>query len=153
MLGSCDIFSLESLYSSYLAYGRPGLIAMHFLGLLSLLSRWVCSFNPAHHPALVKAPRLLGSAPSAPHVIGWTFQCYRCTLSCSCCKPPGIVSLKLRHLSAGLLWLCCSFPLVRQLERASHRGLTRSVCGVCRIDPSWSSPLGARAGCYPMRLI
>jgi hypothetical protein len=62
-------FFFRLLYSSYLTYDRPRLRPRHFLGPLSVLSRRCCSFNPARHQALDKAPRLW--AQCLPTALSW----------------------------------------------------------------------------------
>lgn len=52
------------LYSSCIAYDRPGLSPRCFL-IFYLCSRLdPLPYNPARHPAFINAPRLLGSMPS-----------------------------------------------------------------------------------------
>jgi len=54
----------KTLYSSYIAYDRPGLTPGHFL-VFYLCSRvGLLPYDPARRPAFIKAPRLLGSLPS-----------------------------------------------------------------------------------------
>jgi hypothetical protein len=64
VLTMCLFFFSIILYSSCIAYDRPGLSPRHFL-IFYLCSRvGPLPYNPARHPAFIKAPRLLGSVPS-----------------------------------------------------------------------------------------
>jgi hypothetical protein len=128
-------------------------------------------YNPARHPAFMKAPRLLGSMPSYllvlvvatadPHLLSLPhssildlpqarhLQCWMCTLSFPCCLPSGKCLLKLRHLPRPSFLLSASFPLAYEVQEARfHFLLTHSVCCACRVVSGWSSPSGARAGYF-----
>jgi hypothetical protein len=56
---------------------------------------------------------------------------------------------KLRHLPGLSFFLSASFPLACEVQEARFHFLpTRSVCCACRVIPGWSSPSGARTGCF-----
>jgi hypothetical protein len=95
-------------------------------------------YNPARHPAFIKAPRLLGSVPSYLLVLvvatadprlpslprasipqARHLQCWRCTLSYPSCLPPGKYLPKLRHLPGLSFLLSASFPLAYEVHSAS----------------------------------
>jgi hypothetical protein len=64
IVGGFFFFFLIILYSSCIAYDRPELRPIHFL-VSCLCSRvGPLPYNPARHPAFIKAPRLLRSVPS-----------------------------------------------------------------------------------------
>ena len=128
-------------------------------------------YNPARHPAFIEAQRILGSMPyyllvlvvatADAHLLPLPrssilhlpqvrpLQCWRCTLSHPRCLPPGKCLPKLRHLPGLSFLLSASFPLAYEVQEArSHFLLTHSVCRACRIVSGWSSPSGARAGCF-----
>jgi hypothetical protein len=163
-------FFLIILYSSCIAYDRPGLSPRYFLVfyLCSRVDRVPC--NPARHPAFIKAPRLLGSAPSYllvfvvatadPHLLSLPrffvlhvpqarHQFWRCTLSYLCCLGPRKCLPKLRHLPGLSLLLSASFPLACEVQEARfHFPLTHSVCCACRVVSGWSSLSGALGRCF-----
>jgi hypothetical protein len=158
------------LYSSCIAYDGPGLSPRHFL-VFYLCSRvGPLPYNPARHPAFIKAPRLLGPvsshlfvlvvATADPHLLSLPrssilrvpqarqLQCWRCTLSYPCYLPPGKCLPELRHLPRLSFLLSASFLLAYEVQEARfHFLLTHSVCCACRAVSGWSSPSGARAGC------
>jgi hypothetical protein len=164
-------FFLIILYSGCIAYDRPGLSPRHFLVFYLCSHVGPLPYNPARHPAFIKAPRLLGSVPSyllilvvatadlhllsLPHfstlhvLQARHLQCWWCTLSYPCCLPPGNRLPELRHSPGLSFLLSASFPLAYEVQEARfHFLLTHSVCYACRVVSGWSSPSGARAGCF-----
>jgi hypothetical protein len=167
---SISIFYFKSYCIRCIAYDRPGLSPRHFL-VFYLCSRvGPLPYNPARHPAFIKAPRLLGSVPSyllvlvvatadphllsasllcSPRVTGWTPPVLEAYADLSILLASGKCLPKLRHLPGLSFFLSASFPLACEVQEARFHFLpTRNVCCACRIIPGWSSPSGARTGCF-----